>query len=160
MATKIFVTVGTHPQNFDRLIKEMDAIASKNKQLEVFGQIGYSNYKPKNFDFVKLINAQEYAKKVEEAEIIVSHGGAGAIIHAMKYKKKLIVVPRLEEFNEHTNDHQLDLAELLETHNKAFAVSEINELEATIKKISSFKPDFDSTRKKLIIGIQNWFRKQ
>ena len=44
----IFVTVGTHEQQFDRLIKEVDRLKKENLiQDEVFIQTGYSNYIPK-----------------------------------------------------------------------------------------------------------------
>lgn len=156
---KIFLTVGTHPQKFDRLIKAMDEITKKKKNLVVFGQIGSSLYKPKFFGFKELIAEPEYSKKFQESDLIVSHGGAGAIIHAMDARKKLIIVPRLKKFNEHTNDHQLELAELLEKHKKAIAVVELLEMEQALKKIQKFSPDFDSTRSKLISGLEEWIEK-
>jgi len=46
---KVFASVGTHPQAFDRLLKELDGLAAKNPDLEIFGQIGNTSFKPKNF---------------------------------------------------------------------------------------------------------------
>ena len=153
--TKVFLTVGTHPEPFDRLVKEMDRI-SKTKKFEVFGQTGNSAYIPKNFVFARLLNTVEYSQKAKWADIIVSHGGAGAIIHAMEHKKKLVVVPRLKDFSEHTNNHQLDLARVLEKHKKAISLENIQELEVALQKAKSFSPQFDSTKKNLITGIANW----
>ena len=48
----IFVCVGTHTQQFDRLLKKIDEIAKDSKD-SFFGQIGNSNYKPKNFECKK-----------------------------------------------------------------------------------------------------------
>jgi UDP-N-acetylglucosamine transferase subunit ALG13 len=43
----IFVTVGTHYQGFDRLIRKMDEIAGKIEE-DVIMQIGSTQYKPIN----------------------------------------------------------------------------------------------------------------
>ena len=154
----IFVTVGTHPQSFRRLIVKMDELAAQHPEWSVFGQIGYTDYNPKHFRFTKLIPETEYSKKVAAADVVVSHGGAGAIIHAMQTRKKLVLVPRLEQFNEHTNDHQLDLARSLEKSKKVISVKDVSDFERALKKTSSFHPDFDSTKKNLIRGMEKWLR--
>ena len=45
-----------------------------------------------------------------EARVIVCHAGIGCIQDALEVKRSLLVVPRLRRFNEHMNDHQVDLA--------------------------------------------------
>jgi beta-1,4-N-acetylglucosaminyltransferase len=152
----IFVTVGTHPQSFRRLIIKMDELATKHPEWSVFGQIGHTDYTPKHFPFTQLIPETAYSKKIAQSDVVISHGGAGAIIHAMQMRKKLVLVPRLEKFNEHTNDHQLDLARSLEKSKKVISVQNVSDLEKALKKTSSFHPDFDSTRKKLITGLGQW----
>lgn len=48
----IFVTVGTHEQQFDRLIKEIDRLKeSRLISEEIFMQTGFCNYIPKACDF-------------------------------------------------------------------------------------------------------------
>lgn len=49
----IFVTVGTHEQQFNRLVEYMDKWAIKNDE-EVVIQIGYSTYKPRVAKWSKL----------------------------------------------------------------------------------------------------------
>ena len=154
---KVFVTVGTHPQQFDRLLKAMDEIAKQAKKTQIFGQTGNSTYKPKFFPYIEFIKEPEYSGKFRESDVIVSHGGAGAIIHAMEFRKKLVIVPRLKKFSEHTNDHQQELAELLEKHGKAIAVNNAEDIRSALEKIRKFSPDFDSTKKQLIQGLEKWF---
>ena len=43
----IFVTVGTHEQQFNRLVEYIDKIAEKMDE-EIIIQIGFSTYKPKH----------------------------------------------------------------------------------------------------------------
>jgi len=150
---RVFASVGTHPQQFDRLLKELDSLALKNKSWKVFAQTGNSGYKPKNFGYKRFLNSQEYGKRIQEADIVVSHGGAGTIINSMLLGKKLVVVPRLEKFKEHTNNHQLDLAKALSRQGKVLAVERIQELGAVIKKAVSFTPGLASNKGKLIKTI-------
>ncbi len=152
-AKKIFVSVGTHPQAFDRLLKELDSIAAKHPEFEIFAQAGNSKYKPKKFAFEKFLKGKQFDERMQWADIVLSHGGAGTIINALLNKKPLIVLPRLKKFGEHTNDHQLDLANALERERKVIAVFDMNELEEKILKAISFKPNLSSDKERLIKRI-------
>ena len=56
----IFVTVGTHEQQFNRLVKKIDELKRENViQEEVFIQIGFSDYEPKYCEWKKLIPYEE-----------------------------------------------------------------------------------------------------
>ena len=136
---KIFITVGTHPQPFDRLLEEIDSIA-ENKKYEIFAQTGCSSYKPKRFKSEKLLTPEKGLSIMKKSGIIITHAGAGSIIDACKAGKPLIVVPRLQKFNEHTNNHQLELAEAVEGIGKAICVKDIKKLEAAVKRAEKFKP--------------------
>jgi len=152
----VFVSVGTHPQAFDRLLLELDPIAKNNKNLNIFAQTGNCKYKPKNFESKNLLASKEYDKKMREANLVISHGGAGTIINALLKGKPLLVVPRLQKFNEHTNDHQLDLAKALAAEGKALAVFEMKELAKKISQAKSFKPNLASNRPGLIKKIADF----
>ena len=59
----IFITIGTHPDQFDRLLKRIDEIAPKLGE-KIIIQRGFTKYVPKNceyFDFVD--NIDDYYKK-------------------------------------------------------------------------------------------------
>ena len=156
---KIFVSVGTHPQDFRRLFEEIDRIAGKkNSEHDFFCQIGNSKYVPKNFEFKKFLNSEEYLNEMKKAGIVISHGGAGTIINALKENKKVIVVPRLKKFGEHTDDHQVDLAMAMEKEKKVIAVYDIKDLETAIELAKKFNPKTESTREKMIEEIGKFLR--
>ena len=112
----IFVTVGTHGQQFDRLLKKIDQLKGEQKiSEEIFAQIGHSTFSPKNFSFKKFLSDSEFEKKVSQSSLVISHAGAGAIITSLKYAKGLVLVPRMQEFGEHTDSHQIDLARFMES---------------------------------------------
>ena len=56
----IFVTVGTHEQAFDRLIKEVDRLKKEKIITEdVFIQTGYSTYQPEYCEWSKFVKFDE-----------------------------------------------------------------------------------------------------
>ncbi len=158
---KIFVSVGTHAQQFNRLLREMDSLIENKKIIaNVFGQTGNSDYEPKNFAFKKFLDEKEFEEKFGWTDMIISHGGAGTIINAMLNRKKLVIVPRLKKFGEHTNDHQLDLAKALEEEGMALAVFEIGELGTAIKKAEKFSPKIASNKEGLVNAIKEFLEKK
>ena len=127
----IFVTVGTHEQPFNRLIKEVDRFKKEGIVTdEVFIQTGFSTYEPQYCDWKNIISYPEMEDYMNRADIIITHGGPATFMGAIAKGKKPIVVPRQEKFGEHVNDHQLEFAEQVsERFGSIVVVEEINELQ-------------------------------
>ena len=107
----IFVTVGTHEQPFDRLVKKVDDLNKDGIiKEEVFIQTGFSTYEPKYCQWSKLIPYQQMVKNVAEARIVITHGGPASFIMPLQIGKTPVVVPRQHQFDEHVNDHQVEFA--------------------------------------------------
>lgn len=104
----IFVTVGTHEQQFDRLIEYIDNM-KKNGYIseDIIMQIGFSSIEPQYCKWEKMFSFQDMQKLISEARIIVTHGGPATFIMPLKIGKIPIVFPRRKQFNEHINDHQI-----------------------------------------------------
>jgi UDP-N-acetylglucosamine transferase subunit ALG13 len=130
----IFVTVGTHEQPFNRIIKEIDDLKGNGViQEDVFMQIGYSTYLPKNCLYSKMISYDEMISKIKCARIVITHGGPASFLLALQEHKIPIVVPRQKKFNEHINDHQVEFVKFLyERQKKILPIFEIKDLEKTI----------------------------
>lgn len=104
----IFVTVGSRNYPFDRLFKKMDELYEDGTLTEtIFAQVGRSTYKPKHYEYKDFISEEEFLMRVNEANIVVSHGASGSIMKALNAGKKVIAVTRLEKYGEHINDHQI-----------------------------------------------------
>ena len=133
--------MGVHEHGFDRLVKAVDDLAGKNIIQDVLIQTGFSTYEPKYCEWRKAINFEEFEKTMDEADIIITHGGAGCIAGALERNKPTIVVPRLKKYNEHNNDHQLELAGALEKAGRVMVVHEMEELANAIERAWSFSPE-------------------
>ena len=129
----IFLTVGTHPQQFDRLLEKVDELMGKGKiNGPVFGQIGNSEYEPKNFEFARFLGLNEFNGAMEKADLVITHAGEGNIGIGLQLRKKMVIVPRLKKFREHTNDHQLELAGKIGESGMGIIVNDISGLEKAI----------------------------
>jgi len=151
----IFISVGTHYEQFDRLLKEMDKlIETKKIKDKVIAQTGYSTYKPKNYKHFEFANWQTILKLNKEANIIVTHGGAGNLLTASHFNKPTVAVPRMKKYGEHVNDHQLQLVKKLEREGRVVAVYDITKLENAIIKAKTLKAGNQKLRReKKIISI-------
>lgn len=111
----IFVTVGTHEQPFNRLIKYMDMLCAKGiLQEEVQIQTGYSTYEPKHCTHQQFFPYAEIQRKYEEARIIITHGGPASFLPPLRMGKVPVVVPRQKRYHEHVNNHQLEFCEAVD----------------------------------------------
>ena len=136
----IFVVTGVHEHGFDRLVMEVDKLAGEGKINDVYIQTGFAAFKPINCEFSKAIDFYEFEEKMDKADLIISHGGAGCIAGALERNKPTILVPRLKKFNEHNNDHQLELVSVLEKQGRVLAVYNIRNLYNMIRRAWQFKP--------------------
>lgn len=103
----IFVTVGTHEQGFNRLIKEIDELlAQRIIDDEVQIQSGYSTYQSRYAKTTAMLSYKQMQLALNEADLVICHGGPATYMSALSLGKRVIVVPRQKCFAEHINDHQ------------------------------------------------------
>jgi len=156
----IFVTVGTHYQGFERLIKAVDELVVKDKIKEnVVIQIGHTDYIPKNCKWFRFIDPENFEKYCKKSSIVITHGGIGSIVIPLQLKKRVIVVPRYRKFSEHTDDHQLQITRYLEKEKKIIALYDINNLEKTIINANSFSPSMLKKKSKFLNLIDDFVEK-
>ncbi len=87
----IFVILGTQDKDFPRLLEAIDREIEKGVIKEkVVVQAGCTKYSSPNMEIFDLLPAPEFEKKMDEADLIITHGGAGSILSAIKKEKKLL----------------------------------------------------------------------
>lgn len=165
----IFVTVGTHEQPFNRLIEYIDNLKQEGIIAEdVIMQTGYSTYEPKHCKWNKIVPYKEILQNVEDARIVITHGGPASFILPMQIGKIPLVVPRQHYFKEHVNNHQVDFVKLVaERMGTIIPVYEIDMLKDILinydriaaSKSSSIKSSNEEFIKKFEELVQNLFEK-
>ena len=150
----IFVTVGTHEQPFDRLVKTIDDLKKSNVIMEdVIIQTGFCTYEPKYCTWSKLIPYQQMIKNVSDARIVITHGGPASFVMPLQMGKTPIVVPRQKKYDEHVNNHQVEFCHsVAQRMGTIILVDNIEELGETITNydqiITNMKHGISSNNKK------------
>lgn len=108
----ILVLVGTNPYSFDRLVRAVDQYAFRSGE-DVFVQLGHTAYIPQHAKHTRFLEKDEVARKILEAELVITQGGFGSIADCLRAGKKVVAVPRKPELNE-APDRQEELVRELE----------------------------------------------
>lgn len=136
----IFVTLGTQDKDFSRLLKAIDKEIEKgNIKEKVIVQAGYTKYSSPNMEIVDLIPTDEFDKLIEKSSLVITHGGVGNILSAIKKNKTVIAAARLKKFKEHTNDHQKQIIEEFSSQGYILELKDFNKLGKMIDKAKVFK---------------------
>lgn len=159
MGKKIFITLGSQKFQFNRLLKAVDELCERGVLTaeDVFAQIGYSDYIPGNFNYKKFLDRDEFSTEMEKAEIVITHGGTGAIIGAVKKGKKVIAVPRLAKYDEHVDDHQLQLIKQFDDLKLICPCRDINNLKEALEIVQQEKYNrYESNTSNIINSIEKY----
>jgi beta-1,4-N-acetylglucosaminyltransferase len=138
----ILVTVGVNNHGFERLIRASDELARIMEEPFVI-QYGKSSYVPvyalHKFRFIK---DQEMERFFTQARVIISHAAAGTILQALKQGKPLIIVPRLKQYGEALDDHQVELSTALNAQGRVIEVRDASAdtLMFAVQKAVTIKP--------------------
>lgn len=138
----ILVTLGTQDKSFVRLLKAIDELIT-NKVItdHVIVQAGRTKYKSSNMEIIDLVDALSFEKLINDCDLLITHGGVGSIITGLKHHKKVIAVPRLKKYKEHTNDHQQEIIRALANDNYLIPVYDLKTLADAIKLSVNFNPE-------------------
>ncbi len=137
----IFVTLGTQDKSFTRLLdlvqKQIDKGNIKGK---VIVQTGYTKFKSNDMEIFDYIDNEKFNKLINECDLLITHGGVGSILSGLRARKKVIAVPRLAKYKEHTNDHQLQIVENFSQNGYILKLDDGDSLEDALKQSKNFKP--------------------
>lgn len=132
----VFVTVGSQKFQFNRLLKAVDKLVADGTldKDEVFAQTGFCTYKPVHYAYCDFMDREAFSQAEGRADIVITHGGSGAIVGALKLGKRVIAVPRLAAFGEHVDDHQKQLVSAFSDAGLILVCTEMDQLGACIEE--------------------------
>jgi UDP-N-acetylglucosamine transferase subunit ALG13 len=134
----IFFTLGTEHYPFPRLIEVAEKLAAARPDEEVFVQIGNHPDPPRGCRWERFLPFEEFAHKIENARVVVSHAGAGTILTCAVHGRVPIVLKREWSRGEHVDDHQSQLARRMDEARRIILTANPSEaLEAILRCDSS-----------------------
>jgi len=133
----MLVLCGTQKQEFVRMIRAIEELAN---EYEIIVQAGHSKYQSNKMKIFDFITSEELTKLYDQADYIVTHGGAGSMFQAVKAGKKTLVFPRLAKYGEHVDDHQLQLASKFAELGYLQVFNDGDDIKTSITKLQAFVP--------------------
>ena len=121
--------LGTQNNSFHRLLEKIQEMIDKKVIKEkVIVQAGRTKFESKDMEILGIVPEKKLKKLMEKADLIITHGGVGSIVTALKLHKKVIAVPRLSGFNEHVNDHQIEIVDTFDKQGLLIRSNRINRI--------------------------------
>ncbi|TRZ36827.1 glycosyltransferase family 28 [Niallia circulans] len=154
----IFVTVGTQKFQFNRLFKELDKLKEEYEiKEEIIAQIGVSDYVPANYNYVKFVDGDTINRYMETCSLLITHSGTSSIIQGLRLNKKVLVVPRLAEFGEHVDNHQVEIAKTFEDAGYVEVVNDISNLGDKLQILEEKEyEEFSSDNTELLSSVREF----
>lgn len=154
----ILILLGTSKFKFTRPLIELDELCHKgivNDRIIV--QSGCNIYESEYFETVSFFNAEELNDLIIRADLIITHAGTGSVLGALKKHKKIIAIPRLQEFGEAIDNHQIDLVNEFSKTGYIIPWYKDDSLIDLINKSKTFMPvPYISYKEKIIEYIINY----
>lgn len=129
----ILVTVGS--SSFDSLIKDVDNTVKSYPHCHTTFQIGSGSYTPVNGEYFSF--AERFSEYLANADLIITHAGAGTVFELLEMGKKCIVVPNVERVDK----HQSDLAQYITEHNFALVCHNTRHIAQLIEQAPNYQPN-------------------
>lgn len=158
----ILVTLGTQDKQFVRLLQAIDkAIDNGDIKEEVIVQAGYTKYSSDNMKIIDYVSTDEFEELMSKCDLVISHGGAGSILSALKKNKPVIAAARLAKYGEHTNDHQKQILKEFSDAGYILELRDFNKLGKLIEKAKKFKAKkFKSNTENMMNLISDYIEKE
>ena len=157
----ILVLLGTQNNSFHRLLEEVEKNINEGTiNEEVIVQAGYTKFKSHKMRIIDLISKEQLEQFQEEASLIITHGGVGSIITSIKKGKKVIAVPRMHEYGEHVNNHQIQIVKNFDEQGYIIGIERVEDLKQAIIKSKKFKPKkYQTNNDKMLKIIEDFIDK-
>lgn len=127
---------------FPRLLHAVASLAGEPR-FELFVQRGSSGPQFAHLPGEDFISREVFEEHLAWADLVICHGGAGALYEAHLAGHIPIVLPRLARFGESVNDHQLELVSKLSATGKAILCEDPSRL---LDLVLSAKPRAERMR--------------
>lgn len=109
--SKAVVALGTEVWPFTRAV---DRILELLPDTEITWQAGVTDYVHGGEQLQRWLPPADLRAAMREADVVIAHAGVGTVLAALGEGKVPVVLPRLEAQREHVDDHQVEVAAMLD----------------------------------------------
>lgn len=126
-AYDLVVSLGTDHHHFGRLIQWVDAYLADRPEVTALVQHGFTA-PPQHADAVERMPRADLLDLYRTAKVVLVQGGPGSILDAREVGAIPLAVPRVAEFDEVVDNHQVEFSRVMETHGEAIVVTSLEDL--------------------------------
>jgi len=112
---RVVVTIGSMPFGFERLANQLTSVLPSD--VDTLVQLGHTKAPKALSDrcaVVTFIEHDALVAEIEQADVVICHAGVGSSLLALGAGRWPILVPRRAGHGEHVDDHQTEIAGLLD----------------------------------------------
>jgi len=118
---KLFVTLGTiRPYRFDALVDSVLTSGLANES--TVWQVGVTTRSDLPGKVAAQLSQEEFRMCAKQADVVIAHSGVGSIMELLDLGVFPVVIPRRAKRGEHVDDHQLQVASVLDSRGLALVL--------------------------------------
>lgn len=137
----ILVVLGTWDMPFPRPLREIErAIADGLIHDEVRVQSGQTPYSSDRMTVTPFFDKAELERLYEQASLVICQAGVGSIMLGLRKGKKVIAIARRQAYDEHIDDHQLEILDAMVKGGFILAWNGEGDLTAVLRQVEGFQP--------------------
>lgn len=137
----IFVVLGTWEMPFTRPLAEIErAAAQQLLPRPIVVQAGKTSYESRHMRIVPFFGREELERMYEQASLLICQAGVGSIMLGLRKGKKVIGIARRRLFDEHIDDHQLEILEVFAKAGNILPWEGNGDLPAVLERARDFVP--------------------
>ena len=136
-----FVVLGTWEMPFVRPLREIEQASIRGLLPEpVIVQSGNTRYASPRLELVPFFGKEELERMYDQATLIICQAGVGSIMLGLRKHKKIISIARLSRFDEHIDDHQLEILDLFSQLGAVLPWKGEGDLAEVLARVPGFVP--------------------
>ena len=137
----ILVVLGTWEMPFARPLIEIEQAITQGVLREpVLAQSGNTPYSSPHMTLVPFLAREELERRYEEASLIICQAGVGSIMLGLRKSKKVVAIARRAMFEDHIDDHQLEILEVFSRAGSVLPWQGAGDLPGVLTQAASFVP--------------------
>jgi len=135
----IFVVLGTWEMPFVRPLREIEqAIRDGCLTESVVVQSGNTSFASDQMEMVPFFSQPDLEGMYERASFVICQAGVGSIMLGLRKSKKIISIARLEKYDEHIDDHQLEILDVFAKSGAVLPWAGSGDLPQVIARVGGF----------------------
>lgn len=128
----LVVSLGTDYHHFDRLVEWVEDFLRSNPEVTCLFQHGFTRA-PQGADGVERMPRTELLGHYQRAKVVLVQGGPGSILDAREVGLIPFAVPRLKEFDEVVDNHQVQFSKVMESRGETIIATDSQDLAQKLK---------------------------